>query len=62
MPYGGPKKSPRTSSIVTVIFYFWSFKINGNILRIYKLVLCLEPKTRQYFAFWPNFRIEKSLI
>ena len=31
---GGPKMSPRTSSIVQVIFYFWSFEISGNILRI----------------------------
>ena len=23
-------------------------------------VLSLEPYTRQFFAFWPNFRIEKS--
>ena len=34
----GPKKSPRTSSIVQIIFYFWSFEINGNILRIQKLL------------------------
>ena len=43
VPCGGPKTSPSTSSIVQIIFYFWSFEINGNILRIQKLVLCLEP-------------------
>ena len=30
---GDPKKSPHISSIVQIIFYFWSFEINGNILR-----------------------------
>ena len=43
VPCGGPKKSPRTVSIVQIIVYFWSFEINGNILSIQKLVLCLEP-------------------
>ena len=39
--------------IVQIIFYFWSVKYNGNILRIQNLVLCLEPYTRQYFVFIP---------
>ena len=52
---GGPKKSPRTSTIVQIIFYFWSFEINGNILRILKLKLCLEPYSRQCVAFRPLF-------
>ena len=30
--------SSRTSSILQIIFYFWSFEINGNILRNQKLV------------------------
>ena len=34
VPCGGPKRSPRTSSLVQIIFFFWSFEINGNILRI----------------------------
>ena len=29
----GPKKSPRTSSIVQIIFSFWSFEISESILR-----------------------------
>ena len=48
---GGPKMSRRASSIVLIIFYFWSFEISGNILRILKLLWCLEPCIRQYFAF-----------
>ena len=38
VPCGGPKKSPRTASIVQIISYFWSFEINGNILIIQKLI------------------------
>ena len=30
VPCGGPKKSPRTSSIVQVIFSFWSFEISED--------------------------------
>ena len=32
-PCGGRKTSPRTSTIVQFIFYFWSFEISVNILR-----------------------------
>ena len=31
VPCGGPKKSPRTSSIVQIIFSFRSFEINKDI-------------------------------
>ena len=34
VPCGGPKKSPRTSSIVQVIFCFWSFEISEDNMRI----------------------------
>ena len=33
VPCGIPKKRPLTSSIVQLIFYFWSFEISRNILR-----------------------------
>ena len=33
VPCGGPKKSPRTSSIVQIIYSFWSFEISEDILR-----------------------------
>ena len=34
VPGGGPKESPRTSSMVQIIvFFFLSFEISGNILR-----------------------------
>ena len=32
VPCGGPKKSPRTSSIVQIIFSFWFFEISEGIL------------------------------
>ena len=38
MPCGGPKKSPRTSSIVQIIFSFWFFEINEDILRNQKCI------------------------
>ena len=28
---GGRKKSPRTSSIVQIVIYFWSFQISGDV-------------------------------
>ena len=33
VPCGGPIKSPRTSSIVRIIFSFWSFEISEGIQR-----------------------------
>ena len=42
VPSGGPKMSPRTSSVVQIIFYLWFFEINETILRVQKLVLCLD--------------------
>ena len=41
MPCGGPKKSPRSSFIVQIIFSFWSFEISDDILR----------KSEIYFQF-----------
>ena len=39
VPCGGPKKSPRTSSIVQVIFSFWSLEISEDILRNQKFII-----------------------
>ena len=41
----------RTSSIAQTVFYFWSFEIIVNILRILKFVLCLELYARHHLAF-----------
>ena len=37
------KVSKFTSSIVQFIFFFWSFEINGNILKIRIFFICLDP-------------------
>ena len=34
VPCGGPKKSPRTSSIVQIIFLFRSFEISEDVQRV----------------------------
>ena len=39
VPCGGPKRYQRTSPIVQILFYFWSFEISGYTLRIQKLDL-----------------------
>ena len=44
----GPKKSPRTSSIVHFIFYFLSFEISGGILKNQTIMIGLES-----FSFCP---------
>ena len=42
MPCGSPKKSPCTSSIVQIIFSFWSFEISEGILRDHKIIISLD--------------------
>ena len=39
---GGPKKYPRTSSIMQIIFFFWSFEIREGILRNQKIIIGLD--------------------
>ena len=38
VPCGGPKKSAHRSSIVQIIFSFWSFEISEDILRNQKFI------------------------
>ena len=42
MPCCGPKKSPRTSSIVQIIFSFWTLEISEGILRNQKIIIGLD--------------------
>ena len=44
---GGPKMSPRTSSIVQIIFSFWSFEISKGILRNQKFITGLDLFSNQ---------------
>ena len=52
VPCGGPKKSPRTSSIVQIIFSFWSFEISEGILRNQKLIIGLDSFSNQCLYIW----------
>ena len=56
VPCGGPKKSPRTSSIVQVIFSFWSFEISEDILRNQKLIIGQDSFSNQCFIYLVPFR------
>ena len=59
----GPKTSPRTSSIVQIIFYCWPFEINGNILRIQKVSFMSRTiYTRKLFVFDPNLECLEPYI
>ena len=58
MPFGGPKKSPRTASIVLIIISFWFFEISEGILRNQKIIIGLDSFSNQrliyLFPFWFN--------
>ena len=47
VPCGGPKKSPRSSSIVQIIFSFRSFEISECILRNQKINIGLDTFSNQ---------------
>ena len=42
VPCGGRKKSPRTSSIVQIIFLFRSFENSVQIFRVFKTFKCKQ--------------------
>ena len=46
---GGSKRSPRTSSIVQLIFSFGSFGISEGILRNQKIIIGLDSFSNQRF-------------
>ena len=52
---GGPKKSPRTSSIVQSIFSFWSFEIREGILRNQKIIIDLDSFSNQRLVYLAPF-------
>ena len=51
MPCDGLKKSPRTSSIVQIIFSFWSIEISKGILRNQKLFIDLDSFSNQHLIY-----------
>ena len=52
VPCGGSKMSPRTSSIVQIIFSFWSFEISEDIP---KFIIGLETFSKQDFIYLVQF-------
>ena len=54
MPCGGPKKSPRTSSIVQVIFSSWSFEISEDILRNQKFTIVKDSLSYHCLYIWSH--------
>ena len=51
VPCGGPKKSLRASSMVQIIFSYWSFEISDGILSCQKLVIGLDSFSNQRFVY-----------
>ena len=47
--------SPRTSSIVQIIFSFWSFEISDGILRNQKIIIGLESFSNQRLMYLAPF-------
>ena len=54
VPCGGPKKFPRTSSIVQIIFSFWSFEISGGVLGGRRMTIGLGSFSNQRLNIWPR--------
>ena len=56
VPCGGPKKSPRTSSIVQIIFFFvLVLEISKDILRNQKLIIRLDSVSKQCLMYLVPF-------
>ena len=51
VPHGDPKKSPRTSSIVQIVFSYWSFEICEDILRNHKFIIGLDSFSKQCLMY-----------
>ena len=46
--------SPRTSSVVQIIFSVGSFEISEDILRNQKIIIGLDTFSNQYLKCWSN--------
>ena len=55
VPCGGPKKSPRTASIVQIIFSFWSFENSEGILRNQKKIFGLDSFSNKRLIYLAPF-------
>ena len=54
--------SPRTSSIVQIIFCFWSFEISEGILRNQKIIIGLDSFSNQRLTSLAPFDYDSLLI
>ena len=54
---GGPRKSVRTSSVVRILFFFWSFEISEGILRNKKIMTSLDSFSNQRLIYLTLFGI-----
>ena len=61
VPCGGPKMSPRTSSIVQIIFSFWSFQISEGIQRNQKIIIGLDSFSNHCLNIFDSHLIFTSL-
>ena len=52
VPCGGPTKSPRISSIVQIISFFWSFEISEDILRNQIFIIGLDSFLTNVLHIW----------
>ena len=55
VPCGGPKKSPRTSSIVQIVFSVWFFEIREGIFRNQKSIIGLDSFSNRRLIFLTMF-------
>ena len=51
VPCGGPKKCPRTSAIVRIIFSFWAFEFSEDVLRNKKIIIGLNSFSNQRLIY-----------
>ena len=62
MSCGGPKKFPRTSSIVQIIFSFWSFEISEGTLGYQNWKKkCLDSFSKHISNITNQFRFDQTL-
>ena len=61
VPCGGPIMSPRTSSIVQIIFSFRSFEISEGILRNQKFIIGLDLYSNQRLIYIWHYLDSTSL-
>ena len=57
----GPKKSPRTSSIVQIIFLLLVLMVSEAILRNQKVMIGLDSFSNQRFIYLTAFGLNQSL-